>query len=131
MASGVSFTIARALFHARVSSASAVWDLRASSGGASGGASPGYAINPWWRTLVVPLADRAMGNMKQWLLGTFHGVSRPQIQAYLDEFVFRHNRRGNPQAAFQTLLGLGTNRKPVPLSVVRGATDMPSFPVKV
>ena len=79
---------------------------------------------------VVPLADRAMGNMKQWLLGTFHGVSRPQLQAYLDEFVFRHNRRGNPQAAFQTLLGLGTNRKPVPLSVVRGATDMPYFPIK-
>ena len=45
---------------------------------------------------VVPLADRAMGNMKQWLLGTFHGVGRPQLQAYLDEFVFRHNRRGNP-----------------------------------
>jgi len=80
---------------------------------------------------VVPLADRAMGNTKQWLLGTFHGVSRPQLQAYLDEFVFRHNRRGNPQAAFQTLLGLGTNRKPIPLSVVRGATEMPYFPVKV
>jgi transposase-like protein len=78
---------------------------------------------------VVPLADRAMGNMKQWLLGTFHGVSRPQLQAYLDEFVFRHNRRGNPQAAFQTLLGLGTNREPAPLSVVRGATDMPYFPI--
>jgi hypothetical protein len=27
---------------------------------------------------VVPHADRAMGNMKQWLLGTFHGVSREQ-----------------------------------------------------
>jgi transposase-like protein len=80
---------------------------------------------------VVPLADRAMGNMKQWLLGTFDGVSRPQLQAYLDEFVFRHNRRGNPQAAFQTLLDLGTNRKPVPLSVVRGATDTPNFPIKV
>jgi len=78
---------------------------------------------------VVPLADRAMGNMKQWLLGTFHGVSRPQLQAYLDEFVFRHNRRGNPQLAFQTLLGLGTNRAPVPLSVVRGATDLPQFPI--
>lgn len=48
----------------------------------------------------------------------------------VDEFVFRHNRCGNPQAAFQTLLGLGTNRKPVPLSVVRGATDMPCFPIK-
>ena len=79
---------------------------------------------------VVPLADRAMGNMKQWLLGTFHGVSRPQLQAYLDEFVFRHNRRGNPQAAFQTLLGLGTNREPAPLSIVRGATDMPYFPIR-
>jgi transposase-like protein len=79
---------------------------------------------------VVPLADRAMGNLKQWLLGTFHGVSRPQLQAYLDEFVFRHNRRGNPQAAFQTLLGLGTNREPAPLSIVRGATDMPYFPIR-
>jgi len=49
----------------------------------------------------------------------------------VNEFVFRHNRRGNPQAAFQTLLGLGTSRKPVPLAIVRGATDMPSFPVKV
>ena len=78
---------------------------------------------------VVPLADRAMGNMKQWLLGTFHGVSRPQLQAYLDEFVFRHNRRRNPQAAFQTLLGLGANRNPVPLSIVRGASDMPYCPV--
>jgi transposase-like protein len=77
---------------------------------------------------VVPLADRAMGNMKQWLLGTFHGVSRAQLQAYLDEFVFRHNRRGNPQAAFQTLLGLGTDRAPSPLAVVRGATDMPHYP---
>jgi transposase-like protein len=79
---------------------------------------------------VVPLADRAMGNMKQWLLGTFHGVSREQLQVYLDEFVFRHNRRGNPQAAFQTLLGLGTRRAPAPLSIVRGASDLPQFPVR-
>jgi len=79
---------------------------------------------------VVPLADRAMGNMKQWLLGTFHGVSREQLQVYLDEFVFRHNRRGNPQAAFQTLLGLGTGRAPAPLSIVRGASDLPQFPIR-
>jgi transposase-like protein len=79
---------------------------------------------------VVPLADRAMGNLKQWLLGTHHGVSRTQLQAYLDEFVFRHNRRGNRQAAFQTLLGLGAGHAPVPLSVVRGATDFPQFPIR-
>ena len=42
---------------------------------------------------AVPLADRAIGNLQQWLLGTYHGVSRDQLQFYLDEFVFRHNRR--------------------------------------
>jgi transposase-like protein len=78
---------------------------------------------------VVPLADRAMGNMKQWLLGTHHGVSNSQLQAYLDEWVFRHNRRHNRQAAFQTLLGLGAARQPAPLSVVRGGSDYPQFAV--
>jgi transposase-like protein len=42
---------------------------------------------------VVPLADRAIGNLQQWLIGTYHGVSRDQLQVYLDEFVFRHNRK--------------------------------------
>ena len=31
-------------------------------------------------------------------------VSRQHRTGYLDEFAFRHNRRGNPHAAFQTLL---------------------------
>ena len=57
---------------------------------------------------VVPLADRAIGNLQQWLIGTYHGVSKGQLQVYLDEFVFRHNRRRQPMAAFQTLLGLGS-----------------------
>jgi transposase-like protein len=60
---------------------------------------------------VLPLADRAIGNLKQWLLGTHHGVGSDRLQAYLDEFVFRHNRRKQPMAAFQTLLGLGTGHK--------------------
>jgi transposase-like protein len=29
---------------------------------------------------VVPLADRAIGNLQQWLLGTYHGVSRDQLR---------------------------------------------------
>lgn len=61
---------------------------------------------------VVPLVDRAIGNLQNWLVGTHHGVSRAQIQVYLDEFVFRHNRRGKPMAAFQTLLGLSTGTGP-------------------
>lgn len=73
---------------------------------------------------VVPLADRAIGNLQQWLIGTYHGVSRAQLQPYLDEFVFRHNRRKQPMAAFQTLLGLGTTRPPTPYGRIRGGRDM-------
>jgi transposase-like protein len=73
---------------------------------------------------VVPLADRAIGNLKQWLIGTYHGVSRAQLQVYLNEFVFRHNRRKTPMAAFQTLLGLGTQHAPTPYARINGATDL-------
>ena len=73
---------------------------------------------------AVPLADRAVGNFQQWLIGTYHGVSKPQLQVYLDEFVFRYNRRKTPAAAFQTLLGLGTGRKPTEYEQIRGAKDL-------
>ena len=73
---------------------------------------------------VVPLADRAIGNLQQWLIGTYHGVSRDQLQVYLDEFVFRHNRRRQPMAAFQTLLGLGAGHKPTPYNRIRSAEDL-------
>jgi transposase-like protein len=73
---------------------------------------------------AVPLADRAIGNLQQWLIGTYHGVSRAQLQVYLDEFVFRHNRRKQPPAAFQTLLGLGTGRKSTEYRRIRGAKDL-------
>jgi hypothetical protein len=73
----------------------------------------------------VPLADRAIGNMQQWLIGGYHGVSRAQLQVYLDEFVLRHNRRQQPLAASQTLLGLGTGRAPTPYRRTRSARDVP------
>ena len=75
---------------------------------------------------VVPLADRAIGNLQQWLIGTYHGVSKDQLQVYLDEFVFRHNRRKQPMAAFQTLLGLGTAKAPTPYLQIRGGADIPT-----
>jgi transposase-like protein len=61
---------------------------------------------------VVPLADRAIGNLQQWLVGTHHGVSRGQLQVYLDEFVFRHNRRKTRGRRFKrcSALELGTSR---------------------
>jgi len=73
---------------------------------------------------AVPLADRAIGNLQHWLIGTCHGVSNPQLQVYLDEFIFRHNRHNTPAAAFQTLLGLGTVRKSTEYEQIRGAKDL-------
>lgn len=52
---------------------------------------------------------RTFGNLKTWLQGTHHGVSQKHLQSYLNEFVFRHNRRRTPMAAFQTALGLASH----------------------
>ena len=64
------------------------------------------------REWVLPRAHRALSNLKTWLQGTHHGVSPKHLQVYLDEFVFRHNRRRTPLAGFQTLLGLGAAHEP-------------------
>ena len=49
-------------------------------------------------------------NLKAWLAGTHHGRVEPKhLQAYLNEFVFRYNRRRNLPAAFARLLGIGTH----------------------
>jgi hypothetical protein len=46
-------------------------------------------------------------NLKTWLLGTHHGVSPQHLQAYLNEFTFRFNRRFYPFTTFNSLLGIG------------------------
>lgn len=61
---------------------------------------------------VTPRMHRAFGNLKTWLRGTHHGVSKKHMQVYLDEFVFRFNRRRTPMAAFQSLLGLTSLHSP-------------------
>jgi transposase-like protein len=62
---------------------------------------------------LLPRAHRATSNFKAWMHGTHRGVSKEHLPAYLDEFVFRHNRRHTPMAGFQTLLGLGLAHEPI------------------
>ena len=57
---------------------------------------------------LLPRVHRAVSNLKAWMHGTHRGVSDAHLPVYLDEYVFRHNRRRSPMASFQTLLGLGT-----------------------
>jgi transposase-like protein len=61
---------------------------------------------------ILPRIHRVFGNLKTWLRGTHHGVGHQHLQAYMDEFTFRFNRRRTPMAAFQTLLGLATLHGP-------------------
>jgi hypothetical protein len=51
-------------------------------------------------------------NAKRWGLGVYHGLRRQHLQAYVDEFVFRFNRRHAPAAAFERLLGLAVSLQP-------------------
>ena len=57
---------------------------------------------------TLPLAHVVISNMKAWLKGTFHGVSKKHLQAYLNEYVFRFNRRHYPMSGFRALLGLSS-----------------------
>jgi hypothetical protein len=51
-------------------------------------------------------------NLKMWILGTHHSVSQQHLQAYLNEYVFRFNRRFYPMTAFNSVLGLAANVVP-------------------
>jgi len=65
------------------------------------------------RDQLLPRVHRAVSNLKAWMHGTHRRVSSEHLPVYLDEFVFRHNRRRTPMASFQTLLGLGLTHEPV------------------
>ena len=46
-------------------------------------------------------------NLKTWIDGAFHGVTKKHLQAYLNEFMFRFNRRFYRAVSFRSLLDLG------------------------
>ena len=70
--------------------------------------------------MILPRAHRALANLKTWLQGTHRAASAKHLQVYLDEFVFRHNRRRTPMAAFRTLLGLGAMHEPTTYAEITG-----------
>jgi transposase-like protein len=55
---------------------------------------------------LFPRIHRVFTHLKTWVWGTHRGVSKKHLPHYLNEFVFRFNRRRTPMAAFQSLLGL-------------------------
>ena len=63
--------------------------------------------------IVLPWAHRVFSNLKRWALGVYHGLRKKHLQSYLDEFVFRFNRRRTRHAAFRSLLGIATTHGPL------------------
>ena len=62
---------------------------------------------------VLAWIHRVFSLFKTWALGVYHGLRSKHLQTYLDEFVFRFNRRRTRHATFKTLLGLATNKPPI------------------
>ena len=57
----------------------------------------------------LPLIHIAFSNLKTWLMGTHHGVSKQHLPAYLNEYTFRFNRRFYPMTAFNSALGMAAH----------------------
>ena len=55
---------------------------------------------------VLPWIHRIFSNFKAWEIGVYHGLRAKHLQSYLDEFVFRFNRRRNQHAGLKSLLNL-------------------------
>jgi transposase-like protein len=55
-----------------------------------------------------------VSNMKTFLLGTYHGIGNEHMQAYLDEFCYRFNRRNWQSQLFPRTLAACLNAKPFP-----------------
>ena len=75
--------------------------------------------SPQSASRLAPHIHRVFSNLKTWLMGTHHGVEPKYLQAYLDEFVFRFNRRQTPMAAFQTLLGITAVKTPATMRKIQ------------
>lgn len=76
------------------------------------GVMPAHVFMPW--------IHRVFSNLKRWAMGTYHGFRRQYLQAYLDEFCFRWNRRKWRGVSFDKLIGIGVQVGPMPLRVLTG-----------
>lgn len=62
--------------------------------------------------VLLRWTHRVFANLKRWALGVYHGLRKAHLGRYLDEVVFRWNRRRHTRAAFDTLLGIGAHLTP-------------------
>jgi transposase-like protein len=69
---------------------------------------PSEKVDEW-----LPWVHIAIGNLKTFLLGTFHGVTGKYLQEYLNEFCYRYNRRFVEKQIPNRLLNLAIIHTPL------------------
>lgn len=75
---------------------------------------------------LLPLANRVVALLKRWLQGTHQGAPRPShLNYYLDEFVFRFNRRtsGSRGLLFYRLIQQAVTIAPITAQDIHGGRD--------
>ena len=76
---------------------------------------------------VLPLVHLMFANLKKWAKGTYHGLRPKHLQSYLDEFVFRFNRRHNRHSGFRSLLKIAMLREPMTYQMFTVAYFLPKI----
>ena len=76
--------------------------------------------------VVLPWSHRAFSLLKRWALGTYHGLRRKHVDAYLDEFVIRYNRRFR-RHSHSRLHAAPARRKPIVASSAAAHPTKQSF----
>ena len=74
----------------------------------------------------MPIIHLVFSNLKTWLRGIHHGVSPQHLQAYLNEFTFRFNRRFYPFNAFRSLLGIAGDATALTYAELYAAKSRPT-----
>jgi hypothetical protein len=75
--------------------------------------------------IILPWIHRIFSNLKVWALGVYHGLRRKHRQSYLDEFVFRFNRRRTRHAAFRSLLAIAAAHQPLTYNMLLSPEAQP------
>jgi hypothetical protein len=63
--------------------------------------------------VVLPWIHPGFSNLKGWARGVYHRLRAKHLQSYLDQFVFRFNRRRTRHAAFRSLFRIAARTKPI------------------
>jgi hypothetical protein len=85
------------------------------------------APTTWFRAAFLLATDKRGVSASTRTRSSTSGTTRRRGYTSTSSAVFRFNRRQNPEAALQTLLGLGSQHPPVRRATIVVASDLPCY----